>query len=172
MTTVQQTGSIDLGANNTAAKTATNYITADSTGIQVHNVGDTSDYVQITSDGLDVYNDGVNAARFGSDGARIGKKSDPHIEVYNDSLLFEDVNSARLISMTTDPSSTEYYHLSFVGDGESRTFRVDSSEYIEIPARSFSSFLVLLNGIPTSKFHLYTSTSMQSNKMFIQGISS
>ena len=40
---------------NEAAKTATNFITTDSTGIKVHNTNDTSNYTHIGSGGMDVY---------------------------------------------------------------------------------------------------------------------
>ena len=59
-----------------AATKATNYISADSSGIKVHNAGDSSNYAHITSDGMDVYQGGTSVASFG-DTARVGKAAGP-----------------------------------------------------------------------------------------------
>lgn len=58
-----------------AAKTATNFITADGTnGIKIHNTSNTTDYVQIISDGTHIYKGGNNVATFGET-ATIGNMS-------------------------------------------------------------------------------------------------
>lgn len=59
------------------SETATNYITADSSGIKVHNTGDLSNYTHITSNGMEVYKGGTSVASFG-DSARVGKAAAAH----------------------------------------------------------------------------------------------
>ena len=103
-------GSANANANN-AAKTATNYITADSTGIKIAKASDTSNYQYQTSSGTDIYvggkkrtstnanglevfdTDGSTSLAKFSTSARIGKASKWRAEVSSNGLdLYGDDN--------------------------------------------------------------------------------
>ena len=99
MTTVQQTGSIDLGANNTAAKTATNYIAVDSTGIRIANTNPSTatTYQHQTATETEFVVDGESRAEIGGSGVRLGKEyvqnatnNESHMELDYHSLQMAD----------------------------------------------------------------------------------
>ena len=91
-----------------AAKTATNYLTTISgtTGISVHDVGDTSNFVNMNSNGVFVYKGRVQRAQFGET-TIIGK---PYVSGGNDneSRMEMDYHSFKMI----DKGQSEYVHLS------------------------------------------------------------
>lgn len=64
-------GTIDLKAmkegHDDASTKATNYITEDETGINIHNTNDSDNYTHIDFNGMDIYQAGEKVADFGSD---------------------------------------------------------------------------------------------------------
>ena len=76
---------------NNAAKTATNYLTTitGTSGISVHDAGDTSNYANISSSGMDVVQGGTSVASFGSE-ARIGGTASKHVTTESDGIHFYD----------------------------------------------------------------------------------
>lgn len=82
---------------NNAKLYADNYITEDSTGIQVHSANDSSNYTHIGSGGMDVRVSGDSVAEFGST-ARVGKDDDGHVLVRNDGLSLRLKNASSAIA--------------------------------------------------------------------------
>lgn len=72
-------------AADDAATTATNYITADSSGIKVHNANNLTDYVQIINDGTHIYKGSSEVAYFGAT-ARVGLSTAEHVTIDSDSV--------------------------------------------------------------------------------------
>lgn len=66
-----QTGSIDLTSQNSASKTATNYITADADGIKIHMTGESGTYQHQTATDTTFYVSGKKRTKVGSDGLHI-----------------------------------------------------------------------------------------------------
>lgn len=84
------TASADATAKaDEAAKTATNFITTDSTGIKVHSANDSSNYTHIGSGGMDVYQDGNKVAEFGSS-STVGATSGYNIHEDSTGIAFRE----------------------------------------------------------------------------------
>lgn len=116
MTTVQQTGSIDLAAQNGAAKTATNYMSFDSTnGLKIAQSGpsnatklvqitpsngiliknDANNYAKIDSSGLAVFQGNAAVASFGGTSSQIGPDSGGHSIVSSSGMeIFTNTNTS------------------------------------------------------------------------------
>ena len=83
-----QTGSIDLTSQNSASKTATNYITADADGIKIHMTGESSTYQYQTATDTTFYISGKKRTKVGSDGLHI----------------YVDTNESQIASFTSSGS--------------------------------------------------------------------
>lgn len=98
---------VDTSISN-AAKTATNYLTTitGTTGISVHDSGDTSNFVNMNSNGVFVYKGGTQRAQF-ADTTIIGK---PYVSgaTDNESRIEMDYHSFKL----TDREGSDYVYLS------------------------------------------------------------
>lgn len=103
---------------NEAAKTATNYITTDSTGIQVHSANDSSNYTHIGSGGMDVRVSGDSVAEFGST-ARIGKTNDFNLNISSGGFSFKE-GSAERVSVNAEADSSTVM-ASMVSSGNAST---------------------------------------------------
>lgn len=132
-----------------AAKTATNYLTqiSGTTGISVHDSGDTSNFVNMNSNGVFVYKGGTQRAQF-ADTTIIGK---PYVSgaTDNESRIEMDYHSFKL----TDREGSDYVYLSdlrgtngiteihdnFVGDGTTKDF------YLSLEPTD-TSYTVKVNG--------------------------
>ena len=137
--TQYEIGEIDLTAQANAAKTATNYITTDSSGIKIHNANDNSNYQHLTSDGTEIYKSGNSVAAFGNT-ARIGKSDSLHMNLSNGGIrLYEKEETpytdASVAKFTTDESVIGYttdIHTSISSggfqllNGESKLFTIDT----------------------------------------------
>ena len=124
MTIVQQTGSIDLAAQNSAAQSATNYITADSSGIRIASANpatqeqrlyltnnaaqfyDSMDKkrVQIDTAGLHTYNTDGNTETglFGATTARIGTENGSAFYMNDNSLEGYNSNHDKYFSINAN----------------------------------------------------------------------
>lgn len=86
-TAYQQAATAQTTANN-AAKTATNYITADTSGIKVHNAGDANDYVWITNNNIQFYNNNVSTVSMYNTGdARFGLSDGNHVQLTGTGMI-------------------------------------------------------------------------------------
>lgn len=86
--TQYEIGEIDLTAQASAAKTATNHIsTTDNNGITVHPFGNENDYTRIDSNGVKLYKGGAQVASFG-DSATVGKANGPHTVIQSSGVDF------------------------------------------------------------------------------------
>ena len=97
-----------------AATTATNYLTqiSGTTGISVHDSGDTSNFVNMNSDGVFVYKGGTQKAKF-ADTVTIGK---PYVNgaTDNESYMELDNQSLQLIDM----DGNTYFHVQDLRDSD------------------------------------------------------
>lgn len=119
MTTVQQTGSIDLAAQNGAAKTATNYMSFDSTnGLKIAQSGpsnatkliqitpsdgilikdDASNYAKVNYKGLTVFQDGLLIASFNGTSSQIGPDYGGHSIISSDGMEIFTTNTSDSIA--------------------------------------------------------------------------
>jgi len=94
-TAYQQAATAQTTANN-AAKTATNYITADTSGIKVHASGTSgTDYVGITSNSLKMYSGGNELVTMNSTGALVlGLAAGNHVQLTGTGMHLAGINSA------------------------------------------------------------------------------
>lgn len=67
-----------------ASLVADNYIDADSTGIEVHNEGDTDNYVRIDTNGMKIFQNGNEISSFGSNSIALGEGGNNSSIVMND----------------------------------------------------------------------------------------
>ena len=94
-----QTGSIDLNSyklvNDSASKTAKNYISADTNGIRIANANPATatTYQHQTANDTEFVVNGVSKAKISGDGARFGEADGTRLELTNNSLLFKDSNT-------------------------------------------------------------------------------
>ena len=108
-----------------AAKTATNFITADGTnGIKVHNTSNTTDYVQIISDGTHIYKGGNDVAFFG-DTARIGRIANGIVRTQIDSDSFDVIKRAS----NTDTVLATFGETATIGNMSARGISIDTSGF-------------------------------------------
>lgn len=111
-TQISKPSAIGTGIAN-SAKTATNYIQADSTGIRIANANPSTatTYQHQTATNTEFVVDGVSRAEISGDGARFGKEYDPN-SADNESHLKLDYHSLRLI----DKEGSTYFHVSDLRD--------------------------------------------------------
>ena len=128
-------GEIDLTAQANAAKVASNYISADSTGIRIANASPATatTYQHQTATETEFVVDGVSRASISGDGARFGRAYVDGV-TDNESHLELDYHSLQLI----DKDGNTYFHVSdlrgtdgtaevvdeFVGDGSTYYFEL------------------------------------------------
>lgn len=101
-----QTGSIDLKAMSAAAKTATNFLSTDSSGIMIYdgkngaqtpsNPSADTKNVFIDSDSVDVRKGTTVLATFGANGSRIGKIGAGYIETKTNCIEFGDTDGEHM----------------------------------------------------------------------------
>ena len=89
-----ETGTIDLKAQVEAAKTASNYIAADATGIKIANANPSTatTYQHQTATETEFVNQGVSTAAFGGSKARIGEEDAQHVEILPERVDFLDAD--------------------------------------------------------------------------------
>ena len=89
-----ETGTIDLKAQVAAAKTASNYIAADATGIKIANANPSTatTYQHQTATETEFVNQGVSTAAFGGSKARIGEEDAQHVEILPERVDFLDAD--------------------------------------------------------------------------------
>ena len=149
-----------------AAKTATNYITADSSGIKIHDAGDTSNYQHLTSSGTEIYQGGSSVASFGST-ARIGKASgESRMELDYHSLQLKDrVGSVYFhVSDLRDSSGNATIVEKFIADGLLNTVYVDmtplSVNYVKLDGTTTTAY--------TREFTIFTFSSTPAARTVIE----
>ena len=93
-----------------AAKTATNYLTYDSTnGIKLHNLSDTTDYLQVNSTAIRMYRNNVEKMYLDDSSFRIGSTGSGNYNTYiTSSGIALRVNTTTLANFTS--SNLSYYY--------------------------------------------------------------
>lgn len=148
-TQISKPEAIGTGIAN-SAKTATNYIQADSTGIRIANANPSTatTYQHQTATNTEFVVDEVSRAEISGDGARFGKEYDPN-SADNESHLELDFHSLRMI----DKEGTKYFEVQDLrdesgtvsvsavrtGNGSTKEFRFDYTVEID-------SVAVFVNG--------------------------
>lgn len=133
-----------LVSRSDASKSATNYLTTitGTTGISVHDVGDTSNFVNMNSNGVFVYKGGIQRAQFGET-TIIGKSyvsgasnNESHVEIDYRSLQLVDKENDVFFRARDfrDTNGIATMTDNFIGDGEktSCTVRFDIESVIEV----------------------------------------
>ena len=120
---------IDAGIEDAGSK-ATNYLTTitGTSGISVHDAGDTSNYVNISSSGMDVVQGGTSVASFGSE-ARIGSQTSGNYAIV-DSDSFDVYNATY--------GSTPIAHIGY-GEGNDGSGGTSSKPYYTFGTRTSGS---------------------------------
>lgn len=145
-------GPVSLREASAAAKTATNYLTqiSGTTGISVHDSGDTSNFVNMNSNGVFVYKGGTQRAQF-ADTTIIGKPfvsgasdNESHIEIDYHSFKMADKEGGDFsnyvyFSDLRGTNGITEIHDNFVGDGTTKDF------YLSLEPTD-TSYTVKVNG--------------------------
>lgn len=107
-----QTGSIDLTASNDAAKTATNYIGIDSTGIRIANANPSTatTYQHQSATSTEFVVDGSSMAEISGDGARFGVSAEPHLELSSSRMILTELNDSLNSRPRFDVDATDTYY--------------------------------------------------------------
>ena len=135
-------GPVSIREAAEAAKTATNYITADASGIKIHMQGNDTTYQRQTStettwyvsgakrsevsaDGLKVYigdeGEEVQVANFGAT-AQIGKSDESHMLLDYHSMRMEDSDGETYLYISDRRDTNGFITDTFVGDGSTKSF--------------------------------------------------
>ena len=144
-----ETGTIDLKAqkagHDDAAKTATNYITADPTdGIKVHDSGDVTTFVQIASGVIDFVRSGVSAMKMWVDNSvakvRVGLETAGHSVFSPEGMeVFADADTSVASFGAEGYRVGDESALHQVGDGTSLSFRNGSETVAYVSTDKFYS---------------------------------
>lgn len=115
-----------------AAKTATNFITADGTnGIKIHKTSNTTDYSQITTDYVQIISDGThiykgsNDVAFFGDTARIGRIANGIVRTQIDSDSFDVIKRAS----NTDTVLATFGETATIGNMSTRGVSIDANGF-------------------------------------------
>lgn len=92
----EEIGELDLTAQANAAQTATNYISADSTGIRIANSNPSTatTYQNQTATETEFIVDGVSMTKIGGDGVRVGRLGAAHVEISQKAMAVSTGNLA------------------------------------------------------------------------------
>lgn len=98
-----------------AGATASNYITTISglNGICVHDVNDTSNYVNLNSNGMGVFAGGTLAASFSSGGVNLYSSGTRTLGITNDAISFYDTYGANVGNIFLENVTSTYKSMSF-----------------------------------------------------------
>lgn len=161
-------GDTQQGEIYNAAKTATNYITADTSGITIHNADDLTNYHRLTANGTDLVANNVSVASFLSNGARIGKASAPHIildsdgmELFNGSTSLAEFGEDVRIGRTNDTHVEISNDYAAFKDGDGNSVFDMNMGTTTITTRS---------GESTKPSIYFTSPGMHTSSNFTSGI--
>lgn len=154
-----------------AAKTATNYITADSTGIKIAKASDTSNYQYQTSSGTDIYVSGkkrtstnanglevfdsdgqTSLAKFGTS-ARIGKSGKAHLDIDYRSMKMIDKSGTVFFEARDLLDEDGYVVDTFTGNGSRTSFSLSFTA-------TNTTYTVSVNGTAVTSGVSKTATSI------------
>ena len=130
-------GPVSIREAAAASKTATNYISADSSGIRIANAtpATATTYQHLTATDTEFVVGGESVAEFGGSGVRIGKSGESHALVDYHSLSLVDKGGTEYfrVADTRDAQDKATVQDTFVGDGSTKSFTLsntaDSTSY-------------------------------------------